>query len=83
MSEYRIKRRKIVIDENYENNKIIKNILKYQDIKINNLELKITELENNLKDMKNIILHQKDLLKDKLETKLEKEMCDEMRNAYI
>ena len=80
MSEFRVKRRKIYVEDNNEKNIII-NLFKNQELKINKLFKEINnDLKKEINELKEIILEQKKLLKKKID---EKEMCEDMKNAYI
>ena len=80
MSEFRVKRRKIYVEDNNEKNIII-TLFKNQELKINKLFKEINnDLKKEINELKEIILEQKKLLKKKID---EKEMCEDMKNAYI
>lgn len=85
MSEYRAKRRKIVIEDN---NDIIFDLIKNQELRFNMLlDKKYNELKHEISELKKIIKEQKQLLETKntIDTKniIENKMCEDMRNAYI
>ena len=79
MSEYRAKRRKIVIEDN---NDIIFDLIKNQELRFNMLlDKKYIELKHEISELKKIIKEQKQLLETK--NIIENKMCEDMRNAYI
>lgn len=79
MSEYRAKRRKIVIEDN---NDIIFDLIKNQELRFNILlNEKYNELKHEISELKKIIKEQKQLLETK--NTIENKMCEDMRNAYI
>lgn len=85
MSEHRVKRRKIMIEDN---NDIIFDLIKNQELRFNILlDKKYNELKNEISELKKIIKKKDKLLENKntIKTKniIENEMCEDMRNAYI
>jgi len=79
MSDFRVKRRKIIIESNNDktniNINIIFNLLKKQEVQMNELKKEIFEL-------KSLICEQNKILNNKNQI-YEKEMCEEMRKAYM
>ena len=79
MSEHRVKRRKIRIEDKYD---IIFDLIKNQELRFNILlDKKYNELKNEIDELKKIIKEQDKLLENKTIT--ENKMCEDMRNAYI
>ena len=86
MSEYRVKRRKIYVEDN-DDSKLLINLFKNQELKIKNLlekinnenKIEINKLKEEIKELK-LIIKENNVLNKKIE---ENKMCEDMRNAYI
>ena len=88
MSEYRIKRRKIFLENKNEDNinKLI-DILNEHNNKINFLINEINrDLKNEINKINILLKENNKLIKDNLYLKdkdMDKEMCNDMKNAYL
>ena len=92
MSESKTKRRKIIIEDKtnktniifnlLKNQELILDLLKKQDIILNKLDIKNNHLKKEIVELKYFIYDKNNIFKSKQKV-YEKDMCNDMKNAYI
>lgn len=89
MAEFKVKRRKIIIDDTNDKTNLILNLLKNQELMLDLLKnqdtiinVKYNDLKKEISELKYIIYEQNKILNDKIKV-YENDMCNDMKNAYI